>query len=79
MCLLEVAMCEKYRRSHFQSEGGPKSLKTVGDQKSLRQGGFLLLGEGGQYPITCHVTDAISITSFFQLKSISQSGKDMFW
>ena len=28
MCLLEVAMCEKCRSSHFQSEGGVKKLRT---------------------------------------------------
>ena len=31
MRLVEVAMCEKCRSSHFQSEGGGvKSLRTVG-------------------------------------------------
>ena len=30
MCLLEVTMCEKCRSSHFQLEGGVKSLRTGG-------------------------------------------------
>ena len=46
MCLLEVAMCEKYRSSHFQSEGGVKSLRTGGGGgvKILGLEGLLLLG-----------------------------------
>ena len=54
MCSLEVAMCEKCRSSHFQSEGGVKSLRTVGEEvkKNLGLEGLLLLG--GKYPITCH-------------------------
>ena len=54
MCLLEVAMCEKCRSSHFQSEAGVKSLRTEGEggNKILGLEGLLLLG--GQYPITCH-------------------------
>ena len=54
MCLLEVAMCEKFRDSHFQSEGGVKSLRTGGGEgkKILGLEGILLLG--GQYPITYH-------------------------
>ena len=62
MCLLEVAMYEKCRGSHFQSERGVKSLRTGGGVKNFRTGGggFTVLGEGllllgGQYPITCHV------------------------
>ena len=35
MCLLEVAICEKCRSSHFQSEGGVKSLRTGVGQKML--------------------------------------------
>ena len=55
MCLLEVAICEKYRSSHFQSEGGVKSLRTGGEEglKNFKTGDLLLLG--GQYPIACHV------------------------
>ena len=30
ICLLEVAICEKCRNSHFQLEGGVKSLRTGG-------------------------------------------------
>ena len=53
MCLLEVAMCEKCRSSHFQSDGG-------GGEGWGGRGGMLGLGGvtnlgGGQYPITCHV------------------------
>ena len=55
MCLLEVAMSEKCRSSHFQSEGGVKCLRTGGGLKTFRTRGLLLLGRGGgQYPITCH-------------------------
>ena len=60
MCSLEVAMWEKYRSSHFQSEGGVKNLRT-GGVKNFRTGGITNLGggyycwfAGGQYPITCH-------------------------
>ena len=52
MCLLEVAMCEKCRSSHFQSDGGVKSLRTGGGgggNKILGLEGLLLLG--GQYPL----------------------------
>ena len=63
MYLLVVAMCEKWRSSHFQSEGGEgvKKLRTGWSEfKHLRPGGG---GElpiwggyfcwGGRYPITC--------------------------
>ena len=39
MCLLEVAMYEKCRSSHFQSERGVKSLRTGGGVKNFRTGG----------------------------------------
>ena len=60
LCLLEVAMCEKCRSSHFQSERGVKSMRTGGEgggrggggKKKLGLEGFLWLGS--QYPITCH-------------------------
>ena len=35
MCLLEVAMYEKRRSSHFQSERGVKSLRTEGGVKNF--------------------------------------------
>ena len=59
MCLLEVAKSEKCRSSHFQLEGGVKSLKTGGGGvKIFRTGGLPIWGElllqVGQYPITCH-------------------------
>ena len=57
MCLLEVAMCEKCRSSHFQSEGGVKSLSTWGSVKYFRTrggGGVTDLGgltfPGGSVP-----------------------------
>ena len=62
MCLLQVAMCGKYRSSHFQSDGESKKFEDWGGGgvKYFRTGrryrfggGVLLLGEG-QYPITCH-------------------------
>ena len=44
MCLLEVAMSEKCRSSHFQLEGeGGKSLRTGGD--------ILLKGGGVSTPL----------------------------
>ena len=36
MCLLEVAMCEKCRSSHFQSEEETKSLRTGRELKNFR-------------------------------------------
>ena len=55
MCLLEVAMCEKCRSSHFQSEGGVKSFRTGEGLKNFRTRGITFAG-GGQYRITCHGT-----------------------
>ena len=66
MCLLEVTMCEKCGSSHFQLEGGVKSLRIGGGggggKKILGLGGyqfweitFAVRGGGSQYPITCHV------------------------
>ena len=43
MCVLEVAMCEKCRSSHFQSEGEIKSLRT-GGLKNFRAGRVTNLG-----------------------------------
>ena len=57
MCFFEVAISEKSRSSHLQSEGGVKSLRTEGGLKNFSSGergryqfggGLLLLG--GQYP-----------------------------
>ena len=61
MCFLEVAMSEKCRSSHFQSEGGVKSLRTGGGLKILGRGGgeVLLPGGGGRYPITWHECDQL--------------------
>ena len=42
MCLLEVAMCEKCRSSHFQPEGGLKDFRTGGGVTDLR--GLLFAG-----------------------------------
>ena len=53
MCLLEVAMCEKCRSSHFQSEGeGSKKFQDWGVKKILELGGTFAGGGGGQYPIS---------------------------
>ena len=51
MCLLEVAMYEKCRSSHFQSERGVKSLRTEGGVKNFRTGGggVYCLGGGVTY------------------------------
>ena len=61
MYLLEVAMCEKCRSSHFQSEGGVKSLRTWGVKKFQDWGVIDLQGVTfagrGQYPITSHVSN----------------------
>ena len=55
MCLLEVAMCEKCRSSHFQPEGGVKISRTGGWLKDFRTGGGVtdlgrLLLLGGSVP-----------------------------
>ena len=50
MCLLEVAMCEKCRSSHFQSEGeGSKKFQDWGVKKILELGGTFA-GGGGSVP-----------------------------
>ena len=61
VCLLEVAMCEKCRSSHFQSEWAVQDFRAGGrGLKNFRIGGGLPIWEGGtfarggQYPITCH-------------------------
>ena len=47
MYLLEVAMCEKCRSSHFQSEGGSKKFEGWGgDLKNLGHGGVTDFGRG---------------------------------
>ena len=43
MCLLEVVMFEKCRSSHFQSEGGVKSLRN-GGLRNFRTGGVTFAG-----------------------------------
>ena len=55
MCFLEVAMSEKCRSSHFQSEGGVKSLRTWGVKKFQDWGvidlqGVTFAGGGGSVP-----------------------------
>ena len=48
MCLLEVAMCEKCRSSHFQSEReGSKKFQDWGVKKILGLGGTFAGGGGG--------------------------------
>ena len=53
MCLLEVAMCEKCRSSHFQS-GGSKKFEDWGGVKNFKTATGGDLGGGVQYPNTCH-------------------------
>ena len=50
LCLLEVAMCEKCRSSHFQWEGGVKGLRTGARRgvKNFRTGGLSIWG--GTFP-----------------------------
>ena len=48
MCLLEVAMCEKCKSSHFQSEMGSKKFEDW--------------GAGGEYSQTGGVTDLGGVT-----------------
>ena len=43
MCFFEVAISEKSRSSHLQSEGGVKSLRTEGGLKNFSS------GERGRY------------------------------
>ena len=38
MCLFEVAIIEKSRSNHLQSEGGVKSLRTEGGLKNSSSG-----------------------------------------
>ena len=76
MCLLEIAMCEKCRSCHFLSEGrGVKSLRAKGgggEGNNFRTGGVSDLGgifaKGGQYPITCHVSDSKTSISMPKIK-----------
>ena len=52
MCLLEVAMCEKRRSSHFLSERGSKQFEDWGWSGYFRTGrlpGFFSGGGGGEY------------------------------
>ena len=42
MCLLEVAMCEKSRSSHFQLEGRSKKIEDEGEGGTLAGGGSVL-------------------------------------
>ena len=46
ICLLEVAMCEKCRSSHFQSDRGSKKFEDWG--------GGTFAGGRGQYLVTGH-------------------------
>ena len=70
MCLLEVAMCEKRRSSHFQSEGGVRSLRTRGVKKfqdwvgvtDFRGGGTF--AEGFSTPLNAMITNPTLITAF---------------
>ena len=57
MCLLEVAMCQKCRSRHFQSEGELKSLRTEvgGVKKKLRLGA----GEGRGVSTPLHAINKI--------------------
>ena len=71
MCLLEVAMCEKRRSSHFQSEGGVKSLRTRGVKKFQDWVGVTDLGVGGgtfaegvSTPLNAMITNPTLITAF---------------
>ena len=73
MCLLEVAMCEKCRSSHFQSEGGVKSLRTGeggGGLKKFRTEGVTDLGGslfwGDLYSL--HVKNMIAYGGIFLKK-----------
>ena len=71
MCLLEVAMCEKCRSSHFQSEGRVKSLR-IGEKGGVKNfrtggmvtdlGGLLLLGRGVSTPL-----HAMYVVKFWKL------------
>ena len=60
ICSLEVAIREKCRSSHFQSEGGVKNFRTGGGVKNFRTWWVIDLrwggggGGGGQYTITYH-------------------------
>ena len=53
MCLLEVAICEKYRSSHFQSQtqGGVKFEDWEGRLKKFRTGGLPIFFRGVSTPL----------------------------
>ena len=80
MCLLEVAMCEKFRSSHFQWEGGVQSLGTGGrGLKNFRTGeGYQFGGTfsgGGLVPhdMTCYFHLPIDPSNCAKLKKNSYS------
>ena len=68
MYLLEVAMCEKCRSSHFKSEGGVKSLTTGGGGgvKNCRAGGVTDLGGYFSWGVSTslHVMFYIALMTF---------------
>ena len=54
MCLLEVAMCEKCRSSHFQSEGVSKKFEYWGGWKILGLGGITFAGVSVPHYMPCY-------------------------
>ena len=76
MCLLEVAMCEKCRSSHFQSEGG-ESKKFEdrgggGGLKNFRTGGLPIWGVvtfagGGRVSTPLHATERCQSSSNYKI------------
>ena len=75
MYLLVVAMCEKWRSSHFQSEGGEgvKKLRTGWSEfKHLRPGG------GGELPIWGGGTFAGGVGTPLHVSGMNISGMNIY-
>ena len=80
MCLLEAAMCEKCRSSHFQSElGGVKSLRTGGlkilglgreGYQFFLGGSYFYLGGGVSTPLYAMLSQFANMTSLSNFLAI---------
>ena len=71
MCLLEVAMCEKCKSSHFQSE--------VGSKKFEDWGGGDILGLGGGVTDLGGVTFAGEVSTPLHAMLVQNISKDLLF